>query len=440
VKVELFSGTHRAMQCPSFRLLRSASVFVLLPFLVATILLLSNTALLHAQDATGTYTVQPGDSLSAIAASYGVSLDALVAANSIADPSLIRVGQVLIIPGATTVSGASLPGVPVSLVRAHAGDTIASVAQRFAQDPATISALNGLTTTATLFPGQPVRLPEAAAPQEEVRFGAITAIDLPSSIEQGRTGHLVIESSRPLTVTAIWNGLQLPLAPLDSMTRVAALLPAPALIELGDYPLTVSYTTLSGLPVQREFAIPIVDGGYENQIIAFTPEVGALLEPTLVQSELQKVASVTRSFTADMVQRTPFQRPIGVEYGTTSPFGIRRYYDSDVNSMAGYHAGQDFGAGTGVPILAPSAGIVALAEPLQVRGNAVILDHGRGVYTGYWHMSQINVTPGQLVQTGDVLGLVGTTGLSTGSHLHWEMQVYGIPVDPMQFLNEAPFP
>jgi murein DD-endopeptidase MepM/ murein hydrolase activator NlpD len=104
--------------------------------------------------------------------------------------------------------------------------------------------------------------------------------------------------------------------------------------------------------------------------------------------------------------------------------------------VASYHAGQDFGAPTGVAIFAPADGTVAMAEPLDVRGNVVILDHGRGIFTGYWHLSEIMVSPGQQVRTGDVLGLVGTTGLSTGAHLHWELRVYTIAVDPMQFLEE----
>jgi murein DD-endopeptidase MepM/ murein hydrolase activator NlpD len=74
-----------------------------------------------------------------------------------------------------------------------------------------------------------------------------------------------------------------------------------------------------------------------------------------------------------------------------------------------------------------------------VRGNAVIIDHGQGVFTGYWHMSEMKVTPGMQVATGDVLGLVGNTGLSTGAHLHWELRINGVAVDPMQFLDEAPF-
>src|SRR6185369_6256859 len=102
--------------------------------------------------------------------------------------------------------------------------------------------------------------------------------------------------------------------------------------------------------------------------------------------------------------------PIAEAYETTSPFGTRRSYDGGpINS---YHAGQDFGAPPGVTVTAPADGVVALAEPLQVRGNAVLIDHGHGVFTGYWHLSELRVTPGQRVAAGDLIGLVGNTGLS----------------------------
>jgi murein DD-endopeptidase MepM/ murein hydrolase activator NlpD len=68
-----------------------------------------------------------------------------------------------------------------------------------------------------------------------------------------------------------------------------------------------------------------------------------------------------------------------------------------------------------------------------VRGRAVILDHGRGVFTGFWHLSQIDVTVGQVVGKGQVVGLVGNSGLSTGPHLHWEMRVLGVAVDAFQW-------
>ena len=105
--------------------------------------------------------------------------------------------------------------------------------------------------------------------------------------------------------------------------------------------------------------------------------------------------------------------------------------------MTSYHTGHDYGADAGTPVLAPITGTVALAEPLQVRGNVVILDHGLGVYSGFWHLSQIDVAAGQTVGEGEVVGLVGNTGLSTGPHLHWEMRVLGVPVDPVQWTQQA---
>jgi murein DD-endopeptidase MepM/ murein hydrolase activator NlpD len=72
-----------------------------------------------------------------------------------------------------------------------------------------------------------------------------------------------------------------------------------------------------------------------------------------------------------------------------------------------------------------------------VRGNAVMIDHGGGVVTGYWHLQRIAVQPGTLVHAGDVIGEVGTTGLSTGPHLHWEMRIGGVAVDPLQWLANA---
>ena len=99
------------------------------------------------------------------------------------------------------------------------------------------------------------------------------------------------------------------------------------------------------------------------------------------------------------------------------------------------HAGEDFSAPPGTVVRAPAAGTVLLAEPLLVRGNAVILDHGGGVLTGYWHMQKLDVQPGQQVEAGQALGEVGSTGLSTGAHLHWEFRVRGAAADPMQWVE-----
>jgi murein DD-endopeptidase MepM/ murein hydrolase activator NlpD len=131
--------------------------------------------------------------------------------------------------------------------------------------------------------------------------------------------------------------------------------------------------------------------------------------------------------------RSRFGDPLGDDYPHTSPYGTRRTYGR--SSTISAHEGEDFSAPAGSAVTAPAAGVVVLAEPLFVRGNAVILDHGHGVFTGYWHLQEIDVRPGERVEPGDPLGRVGSTGLSTGAHLHWEMRVNGVAVDPLQWVE-----
>jgi murein DD-endopeptidase MepM/ murein hydrolase activator NlpD len=99
------------------------------------------------------------------------------------------------------------------------------------------------------------------------------------------------------------------------------------------------------------------------------------------------------------------------------------------------HLGVDLAVPAGTPVIAAADGRVALAEGLRVRGNAVVIDHGLGVYTAYYHLSQIRVQPGQEVRAGDLLGLAGSTGLATGPHLHWELRVFGVPADPLGWVG-----
>ncbi len=391
---------------------------------------------LHAQDSPRTYTVVAGDTLFVIAQRFGVSLDELVAANGITNPDRLEIGQVLIIP----TPGAGPAGVPTTGdVRALPGDTIASIAQRTGQSPEELAASNGLSVYARLFPGQPLQVPRAAIPEPPLRYGAITQVRVPERLVQGRTGVVIVEARRNVTLSATWNDLPLTFLPLDAEgRRQFAYLPVPALIAPASYWLTVSYLTGDGLSVSRSWMIPVAAGGYDSQVINLPPDRGALLDPALVQAEAAKVNAVWSERTPVTYWTGPFSLPIGAEYPTTSPFGTRRSYNA--GPFSDYHAGQDFGAPTGVPVFVPGDGVVLLVEMLTVRGGAVIIDHGGGVLTGYWHLSEITVQVGQAVAQGDVLGLVGNTGLSTGAHLHWELRIYGIAVDPMQFLQEPLVP
>ena len=118
----------------------------------------------------------------------------------------------------------------------------------------------------------------------------------------------------------------------------------------------------------------------------------------------------------------------------TGVFGALRSYDGVPSDS--WHHGHDIGADHGDPIVAPAPGVVVWTGDLAIHGAGVIVDHGAGVYSGYWHMSLIAVRAGDEVATGDWLGNIGSTGLSTGPHLHWEVIVQGIDVDPVQWTQD----
>ena len=118
----------------------------------------------------------------------------------------------------------------------------------------------------------------------------------------------------------------------------------------------------------------------------------------------------------------------------TGVFGSKRSYDGVPSD--GWHHGHDIAADHGDPIVAPAPGTITWTGELAIHGIGVIIDHGAGVYSGYWHMSLIAVREGMEVAAGDWLGNIGTTGLSTGPHLHWEVIVQGIDVDPLQWLGD----
>lgn len=116
----------------------------------------------------------------------------------------------------------------------------------------------------------------------------------------------------------------------------------------------------------------------------------------------------------------------------TSAFGRARTYNGSLKS---YHGGTDFRAATGVPIVASNDGVVVIAKDRFYAGGSVIIDHGHGVYTSYFHLSAIDVKKGDRVQKSQIIGLAGATGRVTGPHLHFGIRVNGEQIDPLQFIT-----
>lgn len=132
------------------------------------------------------------------------------------------------------------------------------------------------------------------------------------------------------------------------------------------------------------------------------------------------------------------QWPLNVPWTQATDFAQRRAFNGKLDTLY-FHDGIDLApnSGTnGANVHAGAAGKVIYTGSLEARGLSVAVDHGLGVTSYYFHLSQINVRVGQTLQNGEIVGLVGSTGRSTGSHLHWEVRVNGLITDPRNFLGE----
>jgi hypothetical protein len=131
--------------------------------------------------------------------------------------------------------------------------------------------------------------------------------------------------------------------------------------------------------------------------------------------------------------RPGWQHPLGAGFNVTGYFGEQRSFNG--GPVQGHHGGTDFGANFGTPIHATNDGVVVMSGLYLIRGNLVVVDHGAGVFSLYGHMEERAVAVGDGVAQGEVLGYVGSTGLSTGAHLHWEMSAGGVLVDGLRWLD-----
>lgn len=145
-----------------------------------------------------------------------------------------------------------------------------------------------------------------------------------------------------------------------------------------------------------------------------------------VRTAIQEVEQLRRA-----VETVPLRRPFK-NAAITSGFGYRR---DPFLGAAAMHAGVDFRQEHGAPVRATASGTVTEASFVGGYGNMVEIDHGNGLSTRFGHLSAISVAVGDRIEIGDILGKVGSTGRSTGPHLHYETRVDGRPVDPMRFLR-----
>ena len=182
----------------------------------------------------------------------------------------------------------------------------------------------------------------------------------------------------------------------------------------------------------RQYRISRVEGVPQRTV---TPPEEQLAR---IRSERQRV----RSAKAKRVQRQDFLEAVkaGLAWPVTGRisgvYGSQRFYNGKPGNP---HYGVDVARPTGTPVLSPGPGVITLAEPdLFYSGGTVILDHGYGLSSSFLHMSRIDVTVGDEVQTGDPIGAIGATGRATGPHLDWRMSWFNQRIDPQLLVPPMP--
>lgn len=182
-----------------------------------------------------------------------------------------------------------------------------------------------------------------------------------------------------------------------------------------------------GKPARESRALHILDGGFPVAELSVNQK---FVTPDKSDSERAEAESVRLHLLFSKTEEKrlfegSFASPI--PGARTARFGERRVFNGQPRAP---HSGMDLRAKKGVPVRAPAAGRVLLADPLFYAGNTVILDHGLGLTSQYAHLSAIGVKPGDLVKKGQIIGKVGATGRVTGPHLHWAVKFRKARIDP----------
>jgi murein DD-endopeptidase MepM/ murein hydrolase activator NlpD len=442
---------------------------------LVTIGLLASSAMATLQEDGPVYVVEAGDSLFTIARIFGISVEELAEANQIEDPSAIFPGQPLIIPGYDGLSGT------LQFNQVQFGENLRSLAMRFGLPIEQLGRLNRVVNPHRLYSGQPFVYPERVGgmpnAQRKTTLHGQSLLELSADLGMDSwtlTDRNGIEDRRWLVPGELIYapGGEEPTSALPPEFGNIAVVPDGATQgrtlsvrfeglsdvsgQLGEQDLVVISTgetmlALQGVHALEEpglielqlvtadgtrFSQPLLirEGGYGQEFLQVPPET---LDPANTEPEDELIANIVSVVTPEKFWDGVFAYPSTFFDAFPSFFGTRRSYNG--SEFIYYHTGLDLYGSTSTPVFAPARGRVAFSDFLTVRGNVTYIDHGWGVYTGYLHQSESLVQPGDMVDVGQTIGYVGGTGRVTGPHLHWEVWVGGVPVDPVEWtLSEFP--
>jgi len=432
------------------------------------------------------YIVQEGDSLWQIAARFGVSVEDLMSENGISDANQLTLGARLIIPNLEGVDG-QLTSITVTY-----GDTLRSLSRYYGVSEEALIRLNRMVSPAELYAGYTLIVP-VKENQDSLLAGRVGVDSGQSLLELGvllgeDTWSLSLNNNLPGT----WAGLpgdvlrvavddsQLrtpiglpevvtriqvePLIMVQGGTTVVKLMASPGISIRGSlddralnfFPQSAGYVALQGIhamtppglyPMEVQGVLPNGEQFSYMQFVlvrdakfAYDPSLTVdpvTVDPAVTEPENELWASLGSKVTPEKMWDGLFASPVPPQFTTCWPslFGNRRSYNGSAYDY--FHAGLDFCGTVGTELYASATGRVVYTGLLTVRGNVIVIDHGWGIYTAYDHLSEILVQVNDQVQPGQLIGLGGETGRTTGPHLHWEVWAGGVQVNPAEWLEKA---
>lgn len=199
-----------------------------------------------------------------------------------------------------------------------------------------------------------------------------------------------------------------------------------------DYPLAVIVRLTDGSTLEFSDTVTVQSGGFVRLIFDVPSNLAYLIDPVIERNEYARIDSLIMGEGSEKFWTNERWVPPIANQPFSSNFGQYRILNDSVQTR---HTGWDQTTPTGTPVSAMQAGEVVFVGQLDIRGNYIMIDHGWGVYSGYAHLSQMNVEIGQRVERGQIIGASGTTGRSSGPHLHWEIAIHGEWIDGALFLE-----
>jgi hypothetical protein len=247
-------------------------------------------------------------------------------------------------------------------------------------------------------------------------------------IRQGRVGIVRVNGPDVAEVRAVFQRRVYYFYPQDG--GFIGLISADMESEIAPYTMQVWVKYGDGSSERVDKDIDVETGEFGSSKVTITASLMPLLEPDIEIAEMERLFNIMGRFTPERYwEKSGFiPASTGEEIGW---FGTWRLYNDTYWKR---HTGIDVRLPMGTPVIAIADGRVMLAEDLSIRGGYILIDHGWGIYSGYAHLSEKLVVPGQWVRQSEVIGMSGNNGRSSGAHLHWEIAVGGVFVDPSDFV------